>query len=400
MILLKHAGVLAAALLRLINAAPIPDEIDPLDVSDKYIITLKPSTNMASHLSFVQGLHAQSVQETGKPYRGADQQYFFADFKAYAGHFSASTISTLRTHPDVEAIEPDQLWTTFELVDEKHATEGLNLISHKKDEHSSDYLYDSNGGKGTYGYVVDTGINLKHRDFQGRASKGYNAVRGKRFEDRVGHGTHVAGTIGSKTYGVAKKCKLIAVKVFDGESGSTSSIMEGYNWAVRDILRKRRQAKAAINMSLGGGYSEVFNSAVNKAFAKGVTTVVAAGNSNSDAAQTSPASAKGAITVAATDMDRVRAPFSNYGKVVSVFGPGVGILSTWIGSDTATKKISGTSMACPHITGLALYLKSLKGGALRDAKATKEAVEKGALKDAVKDAHGSPAVFAYNGSGK
>ncbi|GAM85245.1 hypothetical protein ANO11243_032490 [Dothideomycetidae sp. 11243] len=406
MFFLQRAGALAAMLLPIINAAPLPEQSisadapDPVDVADRYIITLKSDAKMAEHMELVEALHAESKlkRQDGTVFEGTSQQYDFAGFQGYAGHFDANVISQLKGHKDVEAVEADQVWTTFKVVDQAHATEGLNLISHKKDENKDDYAYDSTAGVGTYGYVVDTGINTEHVEFQGRASKGYTAVKGKAFTDTVGHGTHVAGTMGSKTFGVAKKCNLIAVKVFDGDSGSTAAILDGYGWAVKDIVKKKRQAKAVINMSLGGGYSDAFNKAVNKAYSSGVSTVVAAGNSNADSSRTSPASASGAITVAATDMDRVRARFSNFGKPVTVFAPGVNILSTWIGSSTATNKISGTSMASPHVAGLVLYLKDLR--ALKDAKATKKYVAQIALSQQVKDPHGSQNKFAYNGSGE
>ena len=394
-----RAGALTTLFLTLVSAAPLPEDGTNIDVTDKYIITLKDNVNLTQHIGFVEDVHASHSQrsQNGPVFTGLSHQYDFADYLGYAGHFDSSVIAQLRNHKDVEAIEPQQIWSTFKLVDQKHATEGLNLISHRKDLHKDDYEYDTSAGAGTYGYVVDTGINIHHVDFGGRASNGYNALKGIKFDDHFGHGTHVAGTIGSKTYGVAKKCNLIAVKVFDGRTGSTDAIMDGYGWAVKDIESNRRQANAAINLSLGGGHSAAFNKAVNKAAAKGVSTVVAAGNSGVNADETSPASASGAVTVAATDMDRVRAKFSNFGRVVALFAPGVDILSTWIGSDTTTKKLSGTSMACPHVTGLVLYLKDLHK--LPSARSSKAMLRKLALAHMVKDAHGSLDEFAYNGSG-
>ncbi|KAF2154439.1 alkaline proteinase [Myriangium duriaei CBS 260.36] len=406
----KRAGAFAAAaaLLPLINALPTPqDEARPkpgpgnVDVSDRYIVTLKDGVNAQQHLSFVRDIHAQAMnkRDDARVFAGVDQQYDdVAGYNGYAGHFDKSVIDQLKSHADVEAVEADQIYTTFQVVEQAHATEGLDLISHRKDTNKDNYDYDSSAGSGTYGYVVDTGINLQHKDFEGRASNGYNAVKGVAFKDTAGHGTHVAGTMVSKTYGVAKKAHVIAVKVFDGESGSTSAIMDGYGWAVKDIIKNKRQGHASINMSLGGGFSQAFNKAVDSAYSKGVTTVVAAGNENADASKTSPASAKGAIAVAATDMDRKRAKFSNFGKVVNVFAPGVNILSTWIGSSTATNKISGTSMASPHIAGLVLYLQGLKR--LNDAKASRNYLDQIATGKVVSDPHGSPNLFAYNGSGK
>lgn len=149
------------------------------------------------------------------------------------------------------AVEADQTWYLYELTTEASAPSwGLGAISHSAGAGSSDYIYDSSAGSGTYAYIIDTSINTAHTDFGGRASIGYNVVGGS-SDDTVGHGTHVAGTIGGKTYGVAKLTNLIAVKVFQGESGTTSDVLAGYNWAVNDILNNDRTDVSAISMSLG-----------------------------------------------------------------------------------------------------------------------------------------------------
>ena len=176
----------------------------------------------------------------------------------------------------------------------------MGSISHRGEQRTT-YVYDDSAGEGTYGYVVDTGINVSHKEFGGRASLAYNAVNGTKHVDRVGHGTHVAGTIGGATFGLAKKANLLSVKVFNGQSGTTSDILNGFNWAANDIAEKKRTGKAAINMSLGklslllyvcpmshnpligmagGSFSFSFNRAVENAYSSGVLTVVAAGNEN------------------------------------------------------------------------------------------------------------------------
>ncbi|KAF2152766.1 subtilisin-like protein [Myriangium duriaei CBS 260.36] len=199
----------------------------------------------------------------------------------------------------------------------------------------------------------------------------------------------------SKTYGVAKKCSLIAVKVLDGMSGSMSDIMSGYDWAVKDIMTYNRKHKAVINMSLGGPISASFNKLIDTAFDYGITTVVAAGNDNTDDHNSSPASAEGAITVGATDRYRVRAPFSNFGTNVAVFAPGVQIISTWPGGGNRT--LSGTSMASPHIAGLALYLQGIRW--FYNSKRLKKSIERLATDRVVGDTKGSPNLFAYNNGG-
>ncbi|KAJ8128069.1 hypothetical protein O1611_g5566 [Lasiodiplodia mahajangana] len=176
---------------------------------------------------------------------------------------------------------------------------------------------------------VETLATIKaNPQFGSRASYGYNAVGGANV-DSNGHGTHVAGTLGGSTYGVAKAATLISVKVFSGSSSATSIILDGYNWAVNDITSKGRQSKAVISLSLGGGYSAAFNNAVNSAYSSGVLWAFAY--------------------------------FSNYGSVVDIAAPGVNVLSSWIGSNSATNTISGTSMSTPHVAGLALYLIALEG---------------------------------------
>lgn len=199
----------------------------------------------------------------------------------------------------IEHIEKDQIWHIGAIKSQKHAPWGLGSISHRG-EQSTTYVYDDSAGEGTYGYVVDTGINVSHKEFGGRASLAYNAVNGTEHVDRIGHGTHVAGTIGGATFGLAKKAELLSVKVFNGQSGRTSDILNGYNWAANDIAGKKRTGKAAINMSLGqffllldvrllhspligmtgGSFSFSFNRAVENAYSAGVLTVVAAGNEN------------------------------------------------------------------------------------------------------------------------
>jgi len=199
----------------------------------------------------------------------------------------------------VESVEKDKIWSLYAITTQSSATWGLGSISHTSSG-STSYVYDSNAGTGTYAYIVDTGLLNTHSEFGSRAQLGYNAVGGD-FVDSHGHGTHVAGTIGGTTYGVAKKATLISVKVFQGSQSSTSIILDGYTWAVNDIVSKGRKAKAAINMSLGGDFSSAFNNAVNSAYSSGVTTVVAAGNESQDAKNVSPASASGCIAVGAID---------------------------------------------------------------------------------------------------
>jgi subtilisin family serine protease len=214
-------------------------------------------------------------------------------------------------------------------------------------------LYPDSAGVGIDAYVIDTGIRTSHVQFGGRAFFGANFVDSVN-SDGNGHGTHVAGTIGGSTFGVAKRVSLIAVKVLNSQgSGSTSGVIAGINWAVNRMKSKRSSKIASVaNLSLGGGISSALDNAVAAATAAGLVMVVAAGNEAVNACNTSPARAPTAITVAASTSSDSWASFSNWGICVDIISPGVSIRSSWSTSNTATNTISGTSMAAPHVAGV------------------------------------------------
>ncbi|KAL2756620.1 hypothetical protein ACRALDRAFT_1041140 [Sodiomyces alcalophilus JCM 7366] len=405
MVNFRRLAVFAAAFAPLGFAAPA-QEVPTEEVSygtvgstvpGKYIVTLKNNLkeqDVASHLSWVDGVHARSLHKRDNS--GVGETFDIKDFHAYVGEFDEETIEAIKNSPDVEAVEADQIWTLFALTSQSSAAYGLASIS-SRTRGSTRYVYDDTAGRGTYSYVVDTGILTSHSQFGGRASLGYNAVGGA-HTDTNGHGTHVAGTIGGSTYGVAKLTNLVSVKVFSGTTSSTSIIMSGYNWAVNDILNRGRASRSVINMSLGGGYSSAFNNAVNSAFSAGVLSVVAAGNENQNTANVSPASAASALTVGAYDANWARASFSNWGAAVDVFAAGVNIPSSYIGSNTATRSISGTSMAAPHVAGLAVYLQVLEN--LNTPAAVKNRILALATTGSIGGSlNGSPNRSAYNGNG-
>ena len=224
-----------------------------------------------------------------------------------------------------------------------------------------DDSYETNGsGEGVSSYILDTGIDPEHPDFGGRAEVGYDATGGDGM-DRQGHGTHVAGTIGSETYGVAKATNLIGVKVLDDNgSGSTAGIIEGMDWIAGDA-----DGASVANMSLGGPKDPALDEAASGLVDNGVFTAVAAGNESQDAANVSPASADGVFTVAASDRNDGSASFTNFGETVEGYAPGADIESTVPGGGTDT--YSGTSMASPHVAGVgALYLEANSGAAPAD----------------------------------
>lgn len=250
---------------------------------------------------------------------------------------------------------------------------GLARIAHRDSLGFSTYnkyLYADGAGEGVDVYIIDTGTNTEHVDFEGRASWGKTIPSGDEDADGNGHGTHCSGTVAGKKYGVAKKAHIKAVKVLRSNgSGSMSDVVKGVEYAAEAHEGSVQAAKSgkkkgfkgsAANMSLGGGKSTVLDKAVNAAVEAGIHFAVAAGNDNADSCNYSPAGANQAVTVGASTLADERAYFSNYGKCNDIFAPGLDIKSTWIGSEYAVNTISGTSMASPHIAGLLAYLLSLQ----------------------------------------
>jgi cerevisin len=274
----------------------------------------------------------------------------------------------------VEYIEQDSEVHTMESTIEKGAPWGLARISHRDGLSFgtfNKYLYSSDGGEGVDVYVIDTGTNIEHVDFEGRAKWGKTIPLNDADEDGNGHGTHCSGTVAGKKYGVAKKANIIAIKVLRSNgSGTMSDVVKGVEYAAESHAAQVKAAKdgkgkkgfkgSAANMSLGGGKSPTLDLAVNAAVDAGIHFAVAAGNDNADSCNYSPAAAEKAVTVGASTIADERAYFSNFGKCLDVWAPGLDIQSTWIGSKYAINTISGTSMASPHIAGLLAYLLSLQ----------------------------------------
>jgi len=234
---------------------------------------------------------------------------------------------------------------------------GLSRISQRRLNINNVYDEPQNQGVGVTAYIVDTGIYVEHDDFGGRAAFGYKADNSWSNTDGNGHGTHVASTTGGTSYGVAKRVRLVAVKVLsDQGSGPTSGVIAGVDW-VTGQAKGDPTKKHVANLSLGGGFSTAMNTACNNAVTQGgVFMAVAAGNDNGNACSYSPASATEPASVGATDIGDRRSTFSNWGTCVDVFAPGTSITAAWIGSRTATRSISGTSMASPHICGIGALL--------------------------------------------
>ena len=287
--------------------------------------------------------------------------------KGFAAPLSAQAAAALARNPNVAYVEQDQVMRTVDATTQNGATWGLDRIDQTALPLSTTYGYTSTGA-GVIAYIIDTGIHFAHPDFDGRAASGFDAVDGGTADDCNGHGTHVAGTVGSETWGVAKDVSLVAVRVLScSGSGSTSGVIAGVDWVTGD---HDPGESAVANMSLGGGASTALDNAVKNSIADGVSYAIAAGNGNmggvaQDACKYSPARVPEAITIGATDATDRKASWSNYGNCVDWFAPGVSIKSTWhntaYGSDM-TRTISGTSMATPQVSGVsALFLQTNAG---------------------------------------
>ncbi|PPQ80091.1 hypothetical protein CVT26_012148 [Gymnopilus dilepis] len=343
-------------------------------INNSYIVILRddvPSVVVENHMNFLLAAH------TADPLVGDESgiSHVYDDhIKGYAGRFTDSVVEQIRRMPEVAYVEKDQIVKTQEI--QKSAPWGLARISHRPRltlGTFTKYLYDPQGGDGVDVYVVDTGINIDHVEFEGRASWGKTIPQNDVDEDGNGHGSHCAGTIASRKYGVAKKAHVIAVKVLGSNgSGSMSDVVAGVAWAAKAAKAKLQAAAAELaatgktnhkgsvaNMSLGGGKSQALDDTVNRAVAGGLHFAVAAGNDNRDACNYSPAAAENAVTVGASTVGDDRAYFSNHGSCVDVFAPGLNILSTYKGGPRATATLSGTSMASPHTAGLLAYLLSI-----------------------------------------
>jgi subtilisin family serine protease len=266
---------------------------------------------------------------------------------------------------------------------------GLDRIDQRNRPLNAIYTFNWTGA-GVFAYVIDTGIRTAHTQFGGRAANVFDAFGGN-GQDCNGHGTHVSGTIGGSTYGVAKSVNLRGVRVLNcSGSGSNSGVIAGV-----DFVRLNRQNPAVANMSLGGGASSALDTAVNNLSNSGVAIAVAAGNSNANACNSSPARAANAITVGSTTTTDARSSFSNFGSCLDLFAPGSGILSAWATSNTATATLSGTSMASPHVAGVAALYKQANPSA--SASTVRNAIVNNATTNVVTNAGtGSPNRLLYS----
>lgn len=323
-------------------------------VSGQYIVVLKtaaPSRSATAGQVKAAKLARTSAVATATRSGGRVLHSYGTVLNGYSAQLSATQLAAVRKDSNVAYVVQDSVVTAT--ATQTGATWGLDRIDQRARPLDSSYTYDTTATNVT-AYIIDTGILTTHSQFGGRAVGGFTSINdGRGTSDCSGHGTHVAGTVGGSTYGVAKGVKLVAVRVLNcAGSGTNAGVIAGVDWVTAN-----HTTPAVANMSLGGSANTALDTAVANSIAAGVTYAIAAGNSNANACNASPARLAAAITVGATTSTDARASYSNYGSCLDVFAPGSSITSAWYTSTSATNTISGTSMASPHVAGVAaLYL--------------------------------------------
>lgn len=338
-------------------------------VKNRYIVVYNDEASeedVNSHNSWISAMAEKrdSTSESEEDDEHALEFFTLSRFRGYLGWFLGSVLQSIQESPQIKYVEEDARVQVHETTEQKDATWGISRISHRgQNKSSGSYIHDPEGGRGVTAYVVDTGVRAWDSDFEGRAKYLTSFAFPYIPVDIHGHGTHVAGTIGSKTYGVAKKVEIVGVGVL-GPSGSgrTSDIIKGIEYAVQQHNEAVKEGKkgfkgSTINLSIGGGALNALDAASNAAVDAGIHVVVAAGNENDDSCLYLPSRSSKVITVGATDENDERYNLSNFGKCVDINAPGVDVES--IGLAESPTKMTGTSMASPHIAGLVAYFLSL-----------------------------------------
>jgi len=362
-------------------------------VPNSYIVVFQrntPEALAAAHIKNITGLSAWTQDHKIKSTFNIE---WFSGYTAQV--YSDDVLRQISSSAIVQYVEQDSVVRKMQTCpSQSPATWGIARTSTINIVPNGPYIRPEQGGEGVRAYIIDTGILTTHVDFGGRASVGANFIPSESNQDLNGHGTHCAGTVGGNTYGIAKKCTLIAVKVLDRNgSGTVAGVVDGINWTANH----GRGTLATANLSLGGGFSQASNNAVDAMVTAGVFTAVAAGNSDANACNYSPASSPLGTCVGATDSSDIRAYFSNWGQCVDIMAPGVSITSDYIGaSNAATAVLSGTSMAAPHVCGVGAVYRGLNQ--LATANDVKEwVVNTRSAKIPIGDLKGSPAKLLHQG---
>ncbi|KAF9082550.1 serine protease [Mortierella sp. AD031] len=418
--------------------APILPLAESKSVPDSYLVVFKDGFRAQDFSARIQGFQKRDMSPSQITFggsrsssssgsssvwndiaKGIKHVYDIGTFQGIAGHFRSEALDEIRRNPKVAYVERDSVGRLTEIKTQEDSPWGLARISRRrgltkedKDKSKFSYAHDPRGGQNVTVFVIDTGINLGHKEFESRAEWGTTTVDGWQFDDDHGHGTHCAGTVGSRAYGVAKSVNLVAVKVIGADGhGTVSQFLRGVEYVIRrhkELIAERGSSHrgSVATVSIGYERSRTMDTVVRMAVEAGIHFTVAAGNDDANYCEIQSPRAEGTFTVGASTVEDERAYFSNYGSCVDIFAPGRTVLSTWMGSDTETYIASGTSMATPHVAGLLAYylaLQPLSTSAFNSGALTPKELKSLVLSRATRDALSNvPSdtvnLLAYNGA--